>query len=407
MATSKHTQQTLDEKRLFHGTSPDTVEAICKQNFDWRLHGKNATAYGEGSYFAKNASYSHAFARKDANSTQFMFVAKVLVGSYTTGHSSYRRPPLKKPFDPASDLYDSCVNNQSNPTVFVVFDTDQFYPEYIIEYSTASQATSASAYAVPQLTSAPIRLKTTTSISNTGIQGQPAPSMNLIGTYSNLSRSRAAQSGNSSTTVNPRANTHPPNSTRRVPRTTSSASVLRSGHPATVLSTTAPKSSTSLSTVSSQSRSTGSAAAQSVNSSTTVNPRANTLIPNSTRLDSTTTSSASVLRSGHLATVLSSSAPRTSTASCTVPTQRRFGGQSGYHTSAFDSSYFGLPSSASQSAAQNASPASVSNAPHATLSNSRSSTSPSIPSSTSPNGSFKDTSANVSPQKKKEKCLIS
>ena len=125
----------LNEKRLFHGTSPDTVEAICKQNFDWRLHGKNATMYGEGSYFALNASYSDAYAKEDANSCRFMFVAKVLVGSYTEGHSSYRRPPQKNPSNPASDLYDSCVDDKSNPTIFVVFDTDQFYPEYIIKYS--------------------------------------------------------------------------------------------------------------------------------------------------------------------------------------------------------------------------------------------------------------------------------
>ena len=125
----------LNEKKLFHGTSPETVEAICKQNFDWRLHGKNATMYGEGSYFALNASYSDAYAKEDANSCRFMFVAKVLVGSYTEGHSSYRRPPQKNPSNPASDLYDSCVDDKSNPTIFVVFDTEQSYPEYIIKYS--------------------------------------------------------------------------------------------------------------------------------------------------------------------------------------------------------------------------------------------------------------------------------
>ena len=134
----------LNEKRLFHGTSPDTVEAICKQNFDWRLHGKNATMYGEGSYFALNASYSDAYAKEDANSCRFMFVAKVLVGSYTEGYSSYRRPPPKNLSNPASDLYDSCVDDKLNPTIFVVFDTDQFYPEYIIKYSHATSTAAMS-----------------------------------------------------------------------------------------------------------------------------------------------------------------------------------------------------------------------------------------------------------------------
>ena len=118
-------------------TSPENVEAICKQNFDWRLHGKNATAYGKGSYSALNSSYSDNYAKEDSRGSKFVFVAKVLVGSYTTGQSSYRRPPSKEPSNPASDLYDSCVDDMSCPTIFVIFDTDQFYPEYIIKYSTS------------------------------------------------------------------------------------------------------------------------------------------------------------------------------------------------------------------------------------------------------------------------------
>ena len=133
----------VNEKKLFHGTTPDSVEAICKQNFDWRLHGRNACNYGEGSYFAVNASYSHSYAKRDGNMSQFMFLTKVLVGSYTVGCSSYRRPPPKQPLNLASDLYDSCVNNKSKPTIFVVFDTDQLYPEYIIQYSSAQPKTLA------------------------------------------------------------------------------------------------------------------------------------------------------------------------------------------------------------------------------------------------------------------------
>ena len=136
----------VNEMQLFHGTNPKIVEAICKQNFDWRLHGKNATVYGEGSYFALNSFYSDNYAKEDLNGSKFIFVAKVLVGSYTTGHSGYRRPPPKNPSDPASDLYDSCVDDTSFPTIFVVFDTDQFYPEYIIEYSTVFQTAQGGYY---------------------------------------------------------------------------------------------------------------------------------------------------------------------------------------------------------------------------------------------------------------------
>lgn len=146
LAAAAGNHQKVNEKRLFHGTSSDAVEAICKHNFSWRLHGKNTTNYGEGSYFARDASYSHAFAEKNAFGYHEMFVAKVLVGSYTKGHSSYRRPPPKIPSDPVSDLYDSCVDDQSDPSIFVIFDTDQLYPEYIVKYSTVSHPASSSTY---------------------------------------------------------------------------------------------------------------------------------------------------------------------------------------------------------------------------------------------------------------------
>lgn len=41
-------------------------------------------AYGQGSYFALNASYSHKFARSDSQGHRYMFLAQVLVGQFTT-----------------------------------------------------------------------------------------------------------------------------------------------------------------------------------------------------------------------------------------------------------------------------------------------------------------------------------
>ena len=73
----------VDERLLYHGTDCTTVACICAQNFDWRLCGKNATVYGEGSYFARDASYSHRYSIPDVSRTQYMFVANVLVGCFT------------------------------------------------------------------------------------------------------------------------------------------------------------------------------------------------------------------------------------------------------------------------------------------------------------------------------------
>lgn len=132
--------ESANEKQLFHGTSKHSVGAICKQNFDWRIPIKNGNDYGRGIYFAKNASDSKYYAKPSEHHHRYMFLARVLVGTYTAGARSYCRPPPKYYVDPESDLYDSCVNNVKNPTVFVTFDNDQCYPEYIIKYFTLESA---------------------------------------------------------------------------------------------------------------------------------------------------------------------------------------------------------------------------------------------------------------------------
>ncbi|XP_039563899.1 zinc finger CCCH-type antiviral protein 1-like isoform X3 [Passer montanus] len=121
----------VQEKRLFHGTDVTSMETICSQNFDWRICGSNGTNYGKGSYFSRDARYSHAYCQAVLQE-RFMFVARVLVGDYVKGNAAYVRPPMK-----CADklwLYDSCVDDELNPSVFVVFEKHQIYPEYIIEY---------------------------------------------------------------------------------------------------------------------------------------------------------------------------------------------------------------------------------------------------------------------------------
>lgn len=70
----------LSERHLFHGTSADVVEGICKHNFDPRVCGKHATMFGQGSYFARKAVYSHNFSKRSPKGVHCMFLAKVLTG---------------------------------------------------------------------------------------------------------------------------------------------------------------------------------------------------------------------------------------------------------------------------------------------------------------------------------------
>ncbi|XP_067392181.1 protein mono-ADP-ribosyltransferase PARP12-like [Emydura macquarii macquarii] len=122
----------VDERLLFHGTSTSHLHAICEQNFDWRICGTHGTSYGRGSYFARDADYSHRYCQSDTRS-KAMFVARVLVGETVQGSHNYLRPP-PRPNDP-NRFYDSCVDSPVNPSIFVIFEKHQIYPAYIIDYA--------------------------------------------------------------------------------------------------------------------------------------------------------------------------------------------------------------------------------------------------------------------------------
>ncbi|XP_068133449.1 zinc finger CCCH-type antiviral protein 1-like [Hyperolius riggenbachi] len=128
----KNPGQNVVERQLFHGTIFANTDGICKDNFDWRICGTNGTVYGQGSYFARDASYSHNYSQPTSTGVRSMFLARVLVGDFVKGDSTMRRPPQKTN---STQSYDSCVDNISNPSIFVVFERFQAYPEYLLEYA--------------------------------------------------------------------------------------------------------------------------------------------------------------------------------------------------------------------------------------------------------------------------------
>lgn len=71
-----------------------------------------------------------------------MFLARVIVGRYTRGKRTYRKPPAVDLFMPYGKCYDSCVNYVDDPTLFVIFDSSQYYPEYLIHYTNRPKAPS-------------------------------------------------------------------------------------------------------------------------------------------------------------------------------------------------------------------------------------------------------------------------
>ncbi|XP_078314361.1 uncharacterized protein LOC111128440 isoform X2 [Crassostrea virginica] len=131
----KNGQRRVNERDLYHGTDPHAVEVICKQNMDFRLAGKKVGhLYGKGTYFARDARKSDPYASSDDYGNKYMFLVKVLCGNMALGKKTYTRPPPLNRSDPHSDLYDCCVDDVDDPTIFCIFDPNQYYPRYLIKY---------------------------------------------------------------------------------------------------------------------------------------------------------------------------------------------------------------------------------------------------------------------------------
>nr|XP_021529654.1 poly [ADP-ribose] polymerase 15 isoform X5 [Aotus nancymaae] len=124
-----------NERLLFHGTDADSMPHVNQHGFNRSYAGKNAVAYGKGTYFAVDASYSakDTYSRPDNNGRKYMYVVRVLTGVYTQGRAELVTPPPKNPHS-ATDLFDSVTDNTLYPRLFVVFFDNQAYPEYLITF---------------------------------------------------------------------------------------------------------------------------------------------------------------------------------------------------------------------------------------------------------------------------------
>ncbi|XP_075720703.1 uncharacterized protein LOC142761393 isoform X2 [Rhinoderma darwinii] len=135
--TEKNGPSHVNEQNLFHGTAPQNCYSINYSGFNRSFVGQNAASYGNGVYFAKNASYSanQTYSPPDPNTGErFIYQVKVLVGRHTKGQHNMRCPPCRTENDPF-DYYDSLTDTKSNPNMCVVFHDDQAYPEYLITFT--------------------------------------------------------------------------------------------------------------------------------------------------------------------------------------------------------------------------------------------------------------------------------
>ena len=92
----------------------------------------SGTKFGQGVYFAKDAKYSVSYTGSGGGA-RYMYLARVLVGKYCAGKPDMKVPPPKDSARPEV-LYDSVVDQISDPSIFVVFYDNQCYPEYLINF---------------------------------------------------------------------------------------------------------------------------------------------------------------------------------------------------------------------------------------------------------------------------------
>lgn len=94
--------------------------------------------YGNGTYFAVDPAYSaQEHAEPNAMGHKQMYLARVLVGDLTRGQQGLAALPTKDPACP-SVLYDSVTHDEVNPSMSVIFNEVQVYPEFPITFTRAA-----------------------------------------------------------------------------------------------------------------------------------------------------------------------------------------------------------------------------------------------------------------------------
>jgi RNA recognition motif-containing protein len=135
----------INERDLFHGTRavPPIKIYNSEQGFDNRLSSQGM--WGEGAYFAVNASYSDRYAYTTPEGHKQMFLVQVITGvTYECSPDRSLKAPPKKADHPGSshrggakfedERYDSVSGHTNGSKVFIIYEHGKVYPAYLITY---------------------------------------------------------------------------------------------------------------------------------------------------------------------------------------------------------------------------------------------------------------------------------
>jgi len=107
---------------LFHGTTEAAAGSICSNGFITEYN--TTSAYGKGTYFAKNASYSFGYSTKNSarNEILFMLLCDVIVGKIEQGKNNEKITA------------DTAVDSIYNPSIYVSPYDAGGIPKYLIAF---------------------------------------------------------------------------------------------------------------------------------------------------------------------------------------------------------------------------------------------------------------------------------
>lgn len=141
-----HPEEPLDlsinECWLWHGTGPEGAEGIMSSHFDLKRAGSaTGLMFGPGLYFAESCQKSDEYTRPNERDWYPLLLSRVVCGS---AWHCWR----KSPFYEMDQFIKACTAGGGFHSVigdreaakgtfreFIVFDTDQVYPEYLVWYS--------------------------------------------------------------------------------------------------------------------------------------------------------------------------------------------------------------------------------------------------------------------------------
>jgi hypothetical protein len=131
-------------KWLFHGTKQQTINKIVNAQMAGYLPMLSGTEvgakWGDGTYFARDAKYSHDYTEPTIDvitkqSQRKMLLNRVIVGEWVQGAPGMKLYPLAK-----GEQWRQCnslVNDEKHPSIFVIQHAYQAYPAYVITYTSA------------------------------------------------------------------------------------------------------------------------------------------------------------------------------------------------------------------------------------------------------------------------------